>query len=67
MNLDEIRELILLLDQTSISELEVQKDNFKISLRKGSANSPQSGSCRAIASQPLTKEADVKLKQCNLH
>ncbi len=34
MNLDELRELILLLDQTSISDLEVQKDNFKISLRK---------------------------------
>ncbi len=34
MNLDELRELILLLDQTSISDLEVQKDNFRISLRK---------------------------------
>lgn len=41
MNLDELRELILLLDQTSIAELEVQKDNFKISLRKNaSAEAP---------------------------
>lgn len=39
MNLDELRELILLLDKTSISDLEVQKDNFKISLRKNAAPS----------------------------
>ncbi|MDD3364467.1 MAG: acetyl-CoA carboxylase biotin carboxyl carrier protein [Syntrophomonas sp.] len=37
MNLDEIRELILLLDQTSIAELEVQKDDYKIILRKSLA------------------------------
>jgi len=34
MNLDEIRELILLLEQTTIAELELQKDDFKIILRK---------------------------------
>jgi oxaloacetate decarboxylase alpha subunit len=34
MNLDELRELILLLDQTSITELEVQKDDYRLSLRK---------------------------------
>lgn len=34
MNLDELRELILLLDQTTIAELELQKDDFRISLRK---------------------------------
>ncbi|HPT69008.1 MAG TPA: acetyl-CoA carboxylase biotin carboxyl carrier protein, partial [Syntrophomonas sp.] len=34
MNIDELRELILLFDQTSIAELEVQQDSFKISLRK---------------------------------
>jgi oxaloacetate decarboxylase alpha subunit len=41
MNLDELRELILLLDQTSISELEVQKDDFRISLRKSMNNNNQ--------------------------
>ncbi len=34
MNIDEIRELILMLDQTSIAELELQKDDCKLSLRK---------------------------------
>lgn len=34
MNIDEIRELILLLDKTSISELEVQKDDYRLALRK---------------------------------
>lgn len=34
MNIDEIRELILLIDQTSIEELEVQKDDYRLSLRK---------------------------------
>ena len=43
MNIDEIRELILLLDQTSISELEVQKNDYRLALRKSQAtgNSPQ--------------------------
>lgn len=59
MNLDELRELILLLDQTSISELEVQKDNFKISLRKGTANDPQFGTAASIP-PPLKKEPDAK-------
>lgn len=34
MNIDEIRELILMLDQTSIAELELQKDDCKLTLRK---------------------------------
>ncbi len=34
MNIDHIRELILLLDQTSISELEFQKDDYRLALRK---------------------------------
>ena len=34
MNIDEIRELILMLDQTSIAELELQRDDCKLSLRK---------------------------------
>lgn len=38
MNIDEIRELILLLDQTSVSELEVQKDDYRLALRKNSGS-----------------------------
>jgi len=34
MNLEEIRELIMLLERSTIFELELQKDDFKISLRK---------------------------------
>jgi len=34
MNIDEIRELILLLDKTSIAELEVQRQDCRLSLRK---------------------------------
>ncbi|NLV21445.1 MAG: acetyl-CoA carboxylase biotin carboxyl carrier protein [Syntrophomonadaceae bacterium] len=34
MNIDELRELLLLFDQTGIAEMEIQKDSFKISLRK---------------------------------
>jgi oxaloacetate decarboxylase alpha subunit len=42
MNIDELRELILLFDQTSIAELEVQQDSFKISLRKTAGSTPAS-------------------------
>ncbi len=35
MKLEEIRDLILLLDSTSIAELEVQNTEFRLSLRKG--------------------------------
>lgn len=34
MNLDEIRELMLLLDQTGIGELDLQKDDYRLILRK---------------------------------
>ncbi len=34
MSIDEIRELILILDQTSIAELELQRDDCKLNLRK---------------------------------
>jgi len=37
MNLDEIRELIAMLEKSSLAELELQRDNFKISLRKASS------------------------------
>lgn len=59
MNLDELRELILMLDQTSISELEVQKDNFRISLRKSSVKEQPPGTAWD-SPQPARKEADIK-------
>ncbi len=40
MNIDEIRELILLLDQTSISDLELEKEGYRISLRKANSEIP---------------------------
>jgi len=52
MNLEEIRELMLLLDQTTISELEVQKDDFRISLRKNTNHNdkPEANNSAAISS-----------------
>ncbi len=40
MNIDEIRELILLLDQTSIADLELQKDDCRLSLHKANSGTP---------------------------
>lgn len=65
MNLDELRELILLLDQTSISDLEVQKDNFKISLRKNPTSENQAGPAPAVnrpaKSEEIEKAANDKI------
>jgi len=58
MNLDEIRELILLLDQTNISEIEVQRDNFKISLRKNPGGS-------AAFAEPVANERGSELANYN--
>lgn len=46
MNLDEIRELILLLESTSIGQLELEGSDFKILLRKTGAmdDAPAAGS-----------------------
>jgi oxaloacetate decarboxylase alpha subunit len=46
MNIDELRELILLFDQTSIAELELQKDSLKINLRKTAGS-------KAITPEPM--------------
>lgn len=35
MNLEEIRELVMLLDKTSLTELKVETEDFKLTLRKG--------------------------------
>lgn len=49
MNIDEIRELILLFDKTSIVELDVQKPDCSLRLRK-----PESGK------EPITLDKGVK-------
>lgn len=52
MNIDEIRELILLLDKTSVSELEVQKDDYRLALRK---NTTGNNAPAAAAAAPAVK------------
>lgn len=36
MDLEEIRELVMLLENTSLTELKVHTEDFKLTLRKGS-------------------------------
>ena len=38
MNFEEIKELILLLDKSSLAELEIQSDDFRLNLRKSVSN-----------------------------
>lgn len=54
MNIDEIRELMLILDQTSIAELELQKDDYKLSLRKTSSAGQDKPVQNAAASNQAT-------------
>lgn len=56
MNIDEIRELILLLDQTSISELEVQKDDYRLALRKNRAGGNVPGDTVPAAGSSVPKQ-----------
>jgi oxaloacetate decarboxylase alpha subunit len=57
MNLDEIRELILLLDKTSVSELEVQKNDYRLALRKN-----RSAGDGAMAAVPEAAPANASEK-----
>jgi len=63
MNIDEIRELILLLEQTSISDLEVQKDDYRLSLKKAGAGStaPAAKEQERIAFAPAHKDEEVEI------
>ena len=58
MNIDEIRELILLLDKTSVSELEVQKNDYRLALRKNrtSGNNVHEDTVPAAASNSAPKQ-----------
>lgn len=54
MNLDEIRELMLLLDQTGIGEMDLQKDDYRLILRKTPG---------AVKAEEVTENVVVKVKQ----
>jgi len=67
MKLDEIRELMLLMDQSSISELEVQNDNYKLSLRKGSGLAVDKVAAAAPVNLPPALSSEVvKLERDNI-
>ncbi|MGE5381707.1 MAG: acetyl-CoA carboxylase biotin carboxyl carrier protein [Methylocystaceae bacterium] len=61
MNLDEIRELILLLESTSIGQLELESSDFKILLRKSgiAEEATASGSKKRSAVEELAAEEPV--------
>ena len=52
MNIDEIRELMLLLDQSNIADLELQKNDFKIRLRKVESAAASSTAPHTLAAVP---------------
>ena len=54
MNIDEIKELILLLEKSSISDLEIQQKDFRLCLRKG-----------AYAATPDLNQAGIKSSREN--
>jgi len=66
MNIDEIRELMLMLDQTSIAELELQKDDYKLSLRKtSSAGQEKPAANGGSQAAPVAKEEKAVINPVN--
>ena len=59
MNIDEVRELILLFDETNLTEMEIQNQDFKLNLRKssGARNSNQGSPLAADWSAGLEEES----------
>ncbi|HBK54255.1 MAG TPA: acetyl-CoA carboxylase biotin carboxyl carrier protein [Syntrophomonas wolfei] len=67
MKLDEIRELMLLMDQSSISELEVQNDNYRLSLRKGNGSAVDKAAAAAPVNLPPALSSErVGLERDNI-
>lgn len=59
MNIDEIRELMLLLDQTNIAELEVQKNDYRLSLKKaGCSGATATSPALDFTSRPAEPEEE---------
>ena len=59
MNIDEIRELILMLDKTSIAELELQRDDCKLSLRKTVSSGQNKTEISSSSGNPVSGEEDT--------
>ncbi|QGT98958.1 Pyruvate carboxylase subunit B (biotin-containing) [Candidatus Syntrophocurvum alkaliphilum] len=57
MNIDDIRELILLIDQTSVAELDVQKDDYRLSLRK-SVSDKNEISSNEVTNKPVKEKIE---------
>ncbi|MGI6487230.1 MAG: acetyl-CoA carboxylase biotin carboxyl carrier protein [Syntrophomonadaceae bacterium] len=59
VNIDEVRELILLFDETNLTEMEIQNQDFKLNLRKssGARNSNQGSPLAADWSAGLEEES----------
>ncbi|MDD4776161.1 MAG: acetyl-CoA carboxylase biotin carboxyl carrier protein [Syntrophomonas sp.] len=72
MTLEEIKELVLLMEQTDLTELKVQAEDFKLTLRKGTAAQAPAplvtpaAESRPLAAQPrLEKAFDQDLVSIN--
>jgi oxaloacetate decarboxylase alpha subunit len=69
MNIDEIRELMLLLDQSNIADLELQKNDFKIHLRKyaagviPAASNPVSAVSNPVFAEPVEEILDESITE----
>jgi oxaloacetate decarboxylase alpha subunit len=61
MNIDEIRELILMLDKTSIAELELQRDDCKLSLRKTVSSGQNKTETSSSSGNPVSGEEDMPI------
>jgi oxaloacetate decarboxylase alpha subunit len=66
MNIDEIRELILMLDQTSVAELELQRDDCKLSLRKTVSAGQNKTETSSSSGNPVSAEENIPVASQNI-
>ncbi len=68
MNLEEIRELVMLLEQSSLTELSVETDEIKLMLRKAASqeHSPQLQKIVAIGEQAMAADAPGPTREAGL-
>ncbi len=61
MKLEEIKELVLLLEQSVLTELKVQTEDFKLTLRKGAAQPvpPTTQETASVESRPIAVQQVV--------
>ncbi|MDW7675579.1 MAG: acetyl-CoA carboxylase biotin carboxyl carrier protein [Bacillota bacterium] len=59
VNLQEIKELIKMLDETDISELNLESDGVKINIRKGGAQAPVAAPAEYVAPKALQAKAET--------